>query len=496
MYALGFDIGSSSVKASIVHTETGQQIASTQFPNQEMAIHAPFPAWAEQDPEMWWLAVCSASKQIIKSANVSPEQISAIGIAYQMHGLVLVDQAHHVLRPSIIWCDSRAVETGHKALNDIGLEHCLNNYLNAPGNFTASKLKWVQTNEAEIYSQAHKMLLPGDYIALKMTGQATTTITGLSEAILWNFKEHQVGNSLLDHFQFANELIPEIVPCMGIQGQLTLEASESLGLKPGIPLTYRAGDQPNNALALGVMHPGEVAATGGTSGVIFGIADQLIADPLSRINSFAHVNHSESNTRIGLLLCINGAGSQYAWLKKQIAAEGSTYNQMNAVQEQIPIGSDGLTILPFGNGAERLFQNQTLGAQIKHLDFNRHSQAHLYRAALEGIAFAFVYGFDVLQTLGMQPEVIKVGNDNLFRSSTFSTTVAILLGVPIHVLDTSGAQGAAWASHCALHNIPLKTRTPSVEKIYEPVSNSEAFQQAYSNWKSDLAQLLHSEQSS
>ena len=493
MYLLGYDIGSSSIKAALVKAGSGEAVHIVQHPKLELDIISKQVGWAEQHPEIWWESVCQATKILLKETEVNPQEIKGIGIAYQMHGLVLIDKNQKVLRPSIIWCDSRAVEIGNEAFKAIGKEKCLHHFLNSPGNFTASKLKWVKDNEPEIYHRIDKILLPGDYIALKLTGEARTSVSGLSEGIFWDFRLNNIAKILLNYYGISRDLLPDISNTFEIQGKLTKAAAAATGLAMGIPVTYRAGDQPNNALSLGVYRPDEVAATGGTSGVVYGIVDRAKYDPLSRINGFAHVNHTSKNPRLGLLLCINGAGIQYAWIKKQMAQAGTSYSDMERMISSIPVGSDGLRIIPFGNGAERMLSNQNLGAQINNLQFNRHTRAHFYRAALEGIAFSFIYGFKVLKELGLNPKVIKVGNDNLFQSKVFSMTIANLLNCCIEVVKTTGAVGAAKASGIGVgiyQNLDEAMKSDEIEHRYYPENTNGTFQQAYQIWNEDLKRLL------
>ena len=492
MYLLGYDIGSSSVKVALVEAKTGTLVRQLQYPEQEMPMTAHQSGWAEQAPEDWWQALCIATQQLLQLSTIDPSHIASIGIAYQMHGLVLIGQEQQVLRPAIIWCDSRAVEIGAAAFNKIGKQKCLTQLLNSPANFTASKLKWVQENEPEVYAKIDKLLLPGDYIAMRLSGQVATTLCGLSEAILWDFPANAPADLVLEHFAIDRSFLPDLVPTYGeVQARLSEEAAKQTGLKAETPICYRAGDQPNNALALGVARPGEVAASGGTSGVVYGLVDEYIYDQDSRINSFAHVNHSTSDPRIGLLLCINGAGSQYAWIKRQLAA--TSYDSMEEQLQEIPVGAEGLRMLPFGNGAERMLGNANIGAQLLHLEFNRHSRAHLYRAGLEGIAFSFVYGFQLLKDLGLSTQVIKVGNDNLFQSAVFATTIAQLLNCRIEVIDTSGAAGAAKASGIGIgiyENLEAAFDNLEVVKHYDPLLPIENYREAYDSWQEDLLSLL------
>jgi xylulokinase len=494
VYLLGLDIGSSSVKASLVDAKTAITVASVHAPASEMDIIALQVGWAEQHPEIWWVNCCIAVKKLLKKAQIKKTEVVSIGISYQMHGLVTIDKSGEVVRPSIIWCDSRAVEIGNKAFRDLGEITCLQHYLNSPGNFTASKLKWVKENEPALFAKIHKIMLPGDYIAYRLTDEITTTVSGLSEGILWDFKDYCPAKGLLDYYGIPKNMIPDLVPTFGQQGKLTKKAAAMIGLSEGVPVTYRAGDQPNNALSLNVLQPGEVAATGGTSGVVYGVVDKLVFDEKNRINSFAHVNHTQSKPRIGVLLCINGAGIQYSWTRKNIATPGTSYPALEKIAQEIPIGSDGLRIIPFGNGAERMFGNQNLGAQVHNLHFNRHGKAHFYRASLEGVAFSFVYGMKILQELGMNVSVLRVGNDNLFQSDIFSSTISTLLNCQIELLSTTGATGAAIASGVGIGlwkeaSEGLGT-LQSAGKFEPKKQNKGVLEETYQDWASKLNKSL------
>jgi len=443
MYLLGYDVGSSSVKASVIDTETGRSIASAFNPKQEMKISADKSGWAEQDPETWWTNLKLSTNEVLQVAEIDVANIRAIGISYQMHGLVLIDKNHELLRSSIIWCDSRAVDIGEMALGQLGKDRCLAHLLNSPGNFTASKLRWVIENEPEIFEKTYKMMLPGDYIAMKLTGEVNTTISGLSEGIFWDFNENTLASFLLDHYQIPGQMIPDIVPTFSEQGRLTASAAEELGLLKGTPVSYRAGDQPNNAFSLNVLNPGEIAATAGTSGVVYGVSDEIKYDPESRVNTFAHVNHSPELNRLGVLLCINGAGIQYSWLKKFLTVREANYPMLNDMASKIPEGSEGLLMLPFGNGAERMLNNREVGASIHRMNFNIHNDSHLARAAQEGIVYSFHYGMEIMKQIGIQPSVIRAGNANMFLSPIFRETLANLTGATIELYDTDGSEGAA-----------------------------------------------------
>jgi xylulokinase len=493
MKCIGFDLGSSSVKAAIIDTETGLLVGTCQYPDNEMAIDSPEPGYAEQDPALWWENCQKVSRKLLEQTGIDPTEIEGIGIAYQMHGLVCLDKDGNVLRPSIIWCDSRAVEQGEAAFNALGSSYCLSHLLNSPGNFTASKLRWVQENEPEIFAKIKTVFLPGDYLAWCMTAEANTTITGLSEGVFWDFKNKKIGDKLLAHWQIPEAILPPVTNIFGKQGVLTKEAAQLLGLTEGIPVTYRAGDQPNNALSLGVLEPGEIAATGGTSGVVYAVANAIIPDSDSRVNSFAHVNYTVNDPKIGVLLCINGTGILYSWLKKQWGKGLISYTEMEEIANKIPEGSDGLTIIPFGNGAERILKNKQLGASISGLDFNRHTSDHFIRAALEGIAFSFQYGMSILNEMGINANRIKVGNDNLFQSKVFSQTLANISSCTIEIVKTNGAEGAArgaaFGCRCYKTIAEAVGQTESMHTFYpEPVSSE--LSAAASKWRQTLKNNL------
>ncbi|MCI0523465.1 MAG: carbohydrate kinase [Bacteroidales bacterium] len=442
MLLLGIDLGSSSVKATVIDGETGETLSKASHPPTEMEIKALRPGWAEQDPETWWNNLSVALKACLKPLGERKKSVGAIGIAYQMHGLVTVDKGGKVLRPSIIWCDSRAVETGNRAFEKMGKDFCLHHLLNSPGNFTASKLAWVRENEPALFKNIHKIMLPGDYIAMRLTGDIMTSYTGLSEGIFWDFKRGGISQELIDYYGIPGDLLPEAVPSFSLQGKLSGSVAEETGLPAGIPVSYRAGDQPNNALALNVLSPGEVATTAGTSGVIYGVTDDMKFDPQSRINTFLHVNHSDISPRLGVLLCINGTGILYSWLNK-ISGAGLTYRQMNEMSSAVLPGSEGLFLLPFGNGAERMLRNSDISSSFHGLNFNIHGQAHLFRAAQEAIAYSFRYGLEIMKETGINPSLIRAGESNLFLSSVFRDTLASLTSTVITLYNTDGSAGAA-----------------------------------------------------
>lgn len=491
MYYIGYDIGSSSVKVALVEAETGKKIIVLHEPQNEMEIVSLHADWAEQDPEIWWQYICVATKRAIREANIDASKILGVGISYQMHGLVIVDKEGNALRNSIIWCDSRAVEIGDKAYADLGQEKCGEHLLNSPGNFTASKLKWVKENEPEIYNQVYKYMLPGDYIAYKLTGDIKTTKNGLSEGMLWDYKENKVANWLLDYYGIDQSLTPEIVENFTNQGVLNEKGSKESGLPIGIPVVYRAGDQPNNALSLNVLNPGEVAATGGTSGVFYAVSDISTGNKTNRVNNFVHVNYELETPRIGKLLNINGAGIQYRWLRNNMGDE--TYESMNRKASKIAIGSDGVVVIPFGNGAERMFNNKTIGTHFLNLNLNIHNSAHLFRASLEGIAFSFVYGMECLKDDNATINVIRAGNDNLFRSEIFSNTVATLIGHEIEIYNTTGAVGAARAVGLKdgdYNKFGSSITTNDHVMTFLPLKNKEPYETAYQKWKQELEFIL------
>ena len=483
---LGYDIGTSSVKVSLLDTESGKCAATSTRPRSEAVISSPRPGWAEQDPDMWWDNMVLATRDVMEGRD--PGCVSAIGLSYQMHGLVCVDKGLRPLRPAIIWCDSRAVPYGDRAFRELGEGLCLEHLLNSPGNFTASKLAWVKENEPETYGKIWKIMLPGDYIAARMCGEAVTTVSGLSEGMFWDFKENRVADFLLDYFGFDGSFIPRIVPTFGDQGRISAEAASQLGLKEGTPICYRAGDQPNNALSLSVLEPGEIAATAGTSGIIYGVNSNVVSDPASRVNTFAHVNHSGENPRLGVLLCISSCGILNSWIRRNVAPEGMTYDQMNAVAEEIPVGCDGVHILPFGNGAERMLGNRMSSMRVSGVDFNRHSWKHLVRAAQEGVVFAFKYGMDIMGGMGIDVGHIHAGFANMFLSPVFRETFAGVTGAVIDLYDTDGSLGAARGAGLGAG---IYADTAEAFSSLERISTTEpgedrGYTEAYQRWKEEL----------
>jgi xylulokinase len=338
----------------------------------------------------WWEHVQQAIARVHATKRYDPADIAAIGIAYQMHGLVLVDKDQRVLRDSIIWCDSRAVPYGDRAFATIGEQRSLERLLNSPGNFTAAKLAWVKEQEPAIYEKIDKVMLPGDFIALRLTGEATTHISALSEGIFWDFaRPMRCRKMSFQTFGFDKKLIPEIRPLFSAHGGVKADVAAALQLTKGIPVTYKAGDQPNNALSLNVLEPGEVAATAGTSGVIYGVSDRLTYDPGSRVNSFAHVNYTggEGGRRIthtpgvtqagsGCCLCINGTGIMNRWIRDLVGGHGTSMGLQPAecggdADRSGECGVDGIAVWQWGRAD--LLQS-IIGAQLLDIDLNVHGR--------------------------------------------------------------------------------------------------------------------------
>lgn len=493
-YFIGYDLGSSSVKAALLNASTGIPVASSHSPVTEMKIDAPSAGFAEQEPENWWKELILATRMLHSKYAFKKDEIAAIGISYQMHGLVCIDHNKESLRPAIIWCDSRAVEIGSAAFEKMGHNYCLEHFLNSPGNFTASKLKWVKDHEPAIYDKIYRILLPGDFLALKMTGEAVTTISGLSEGIFWDYKENGIARSLLDFYGIDISLLAPLVPCFGEQGRLQSDAAALLGIAAGTPVCYRAGDQPNNAFSLQVLDPGEIAATAGTSGVVYGVSEEKGFDKHSRVNSFLHVNHSPQNIRLGILMCLNGTGAFNSWLRREFFRDFS-YETINAGAAEISLGSDGIFCYPFGNGAERILENLNPGACIRGLDFNRHSRYHIARAAQEGIVFSLIYGTEIMQGMGLPITRVRAGFANMFLSKLFSQTFANLIHCPVELYNTYGAIGAARGAGYGSGYYQQIRECYAGMKIVDNIMPDEKkvndTREVYERWKEGLADLIH-----
>lgn len=496
MYSIGYDVGSSAVKAALLEVDSGRVVATATWPETEMAMDAPRPGWAEQHPSDWWENIKAVSAILKKKEPDAIKNVKAVGVTYQMHGLVLVDKQRDVLRPSIIWCDSRAADIGEKAFHALGHKFCLENFLNSPGNFTAAKLRWVKENEPDLYTRIHKIMLPGDYVVMKMAGDIQTTVSGLSEGIFWNFKQNEIAHDLLEHWDIAPSLLADQVELFSRQAEVTAEASVELGIPAGVPVTYRAGDQPNNAFSLNVLHPGEVAATAGTSGVVYGVMDQPSYDPRSRVNSFVHVNHTAEAPRYGVLLCVNGTGILNSWMRNTLfGGQSITYKQMDEQASGIAPGSEGVMVFPFGNGAERVLENRDPGALIRGLSFNRHDQRHLSRAGQEGIVFALAYGMEIMKGMKMKMNTIKAGRANMFLSPVFREVFVNTTGAELELYDTDGAQGAARGAAAgaglypsvdeAFSNLELLDHQKPDPKLVQ------AYEQCYERWKDYLQNMLN-----
>lgn len=491
---LGIDIGTSSIKVALVDAVTRRCITSASAPvTQERAIIAPHPNWAEQAPQQWWNDVVAAVRSTIEKTKTPSDRIVAIGITYQMHGLVVTDKNQTPLRNAIIWCDSRTESQAKQAVKTIGAKQCRERLLNFPGHFTASKLAWVKENEPDLYARIDKLLLPGDYIALQLTGEITSTIPMLSEGIFWDFKNKELSGDVLTSFGFPSSFFSDIRPVFAEHGRVTATAAKTLNIPEGIPVTYKAGDQPNNALSLNVLEPGEIAATAGTSGVIYAVTDKLITDQLSRINTFAHVNHTHEKNRLGLLLCINGAGISNRWIRDLIG-KAHPYEHMNQQAAQINIGADDLLFLPFGNGEERMLNGRQTGGVFSSVNLNRHRDAHCYRAVQEGIAMAFRYGVDIMRENGTDMNVIKAGKANMFLSDPFIEAFVNLTGLTLERYQTDGSIGAALGAGIGLgiyQNERAAFANAAPPEVFQPhPQTQEKYERIYIQWKKLLEQHL------
>lgn len=490
MYLLGYDLGTSSVKVALVDAATGACVASDFYPKSEAPIKALNPGWAEQRPDDWVNYLKLATKSVLEQSKIDPRDIKAIGLSYQMHGLVAIDRQGRVLRDAIIWCDSRGVPFGEKAFRELGPDTCLPRLLNSPGNFTAAKLQWVRRNEPQIFDNIYKVMLPADYIAYRLTGEICTNPEGLSEYMLWDFSENAPARFLMGYMDYDPAIFPEVKPTFSEQGRVTAAAAAEFGLAEGTPVTYRAGDQPNNALSLNVFNPGEVASTAGTSGVVYGINGTVAYDPRSRVNNFAHVNHDAEHTRIGVMTCINGTGILNSWCKRNIAPQGCSYNEMNELAAEAPVGSAGVTILPFGNGAERVLENREINCSMHGINFNIHNRRHILRAAQEGIVFSFMYGMEIMESIGMQIKKIHAGHANMFLSPVFRDTLASVSGATIDLFDTDGAVGAAKGAGIGAgiykDNNEAFASLMKLDEIH-PAADRTPYLEAYARWKQCLA---------
>lgn len=493
MHYLGIDLGSSSVKVCLADAN-GKEIASAKAPiDGEMEIISTSSGFAEQNPEDWWAMLTHGIKQL-KEQGHNLANVKAIGIAYQMHGLVAMNDSFIPLRPAIIWCDSRAIPLGEKAFQEIGEEKALKKLLNSPGNFTAAKLAWVKNNEPDIYNKIAFIGLPGDWLAARLTGQLNATVSGLSEGIFIDHSTGQISNDVLNAFSIDKNFIKQPGESFRRFGKVLPTWCDEFGFNADAEVCYVAGDQPNNAFSLSAINPGEVAINAGTSGVLYAVSETPVVDMQQRVNTFAHVTHTTNKPSFGVLACVNGTGIQYSWLRHMLANNGDlSFIDLNNLAKTAPPGCDGLHVFSFGNGAERILNNRNIGASFTNINFHKHGPQHLIRAAQEGIAFSLVYCIEIFKEIGIEIKVLKAGSANLFNSPLFRQIVADTSGIPVEVINADGALGAARGAMVGSQAIDIKTigseMIQTVARV-EPSENTQLYRQIYNEWLGELQHQL------
>ncbi|WP_339655368.1 FGGY-family carbohydrate kinase, partial [uncultured Salegentibacter sp.] len=345
----------------------------------------------------------------------------------------------------------------------------------------------------ENFKKASIMMLPGDYIAAKLSETPQISTSGLSEAALWDFSKGKLATEVLDKMGLSEDFIPEIVPSFGDQATVSSAIANELGLDPDTKINYRAGDQPNNAFSLNALKPGDIATTAGTSAVMYAVSAENTFDPESRVNTFLHVNNTEKAKHNGVLLCINGSGILYQWLRKIISVgreELIPYEKLNEEAAKVEPGSKGLRFYPFGNGVERIFSNKEVNSGIENLNYNIHQPAHLIRSACEGIVFAMNYGFEVMQSIGVEGKVVRAGKDNLFLSPVFREIFVNTTQTTLELYNTSGAEGAARGAAVGYGFYKefddAFTSLKCLERMEPDPKLSKQYQEIYQEWKQNI----------
>jgi xylulokinase len=437
MNLLGIDVGTGGTRAVLIN-ESGQIIASSTIE------HAPFASpetgWAEQDPRDWWRASSAAVREVLGGNNVRPEEIAAVGLSGQMHGAVLLDERDQVLRPAIIWCDQRSEAQCSALTQAIGAKRLIELTCNpALTGFTLPKIMWVREFEPDLWQLVRSVLLPKDYVRLKLTGDKATDVADASGTLLLDVAGRKWSQEMLAASEIKESLLPRVYESQEVTGSISTTAAAETGLLKGTPVVAGAGDQAAGAIGMGIVTPGSVSATIGTSGVVFAATNTPSLDPQGRVHTFCHAIPE----RWHVMGVTQGAGLSLRWFRDQfgvVSNEGDPYGSLTKEAARVPSGANKLLWAPY-----------LMGERTPHLDPNAraalvgltasHKRAHIVRAILEGVAFSLRDTFEIFKEMRVPVETVRLGGGGA-RSPLWRQIQADIYGRVVEIVEAE--EGAAY----------------------------------------------------
>jgi xylulokinase len=437
MLLLGIDVGTGGSRAVVIN-ETGRIVASATVEHEPFA--SPQTGWAEQDPDDWWRASVAAIREVVSRDNVSPEEIAAVGLSGQMHGSVLLNDRDEIVRPALIWCDQRSDKQCEQLTQQIGAEQLIKLTCNpALTGFTLPKMLWVRDNEPETWQQVRSVLLPKDYVRFRLTGDKATDVADASGTLLLNVAERKWSHEMLAASEIDASLLPTVFESPEITGTISTSAAELTGLRAGTPVVAGAGDQAGGAVGIGIVQPGAVSATIGTSGVVFAATNSPALDPKGRVHTFCHAIPG----RWHVMGVTQGAGLSMRWFRDQFGAgmgEGDPYDRMTEEAAQVESGSNGLLWAPYLMGERTPHLDPHARAALVGLTAS-HTRAHVIRAIMEGVAFSLRDSFEIFNEMQVPVETIRLGGGGA-RSALWRQIQADIYGRAVATVEAE--EGAAY----------------------------------------------------
>ena len=440
MLFLGIDVGTGGTRAVLIDA-SGKVVAS--YATEHAPFQSAFPGWAEQDPEDWWRATQQAIRAVLVAAACKPADIDAIGLTGQMHGAVLLDAEGNVLRPSLIWCDTRSAPQCDWLHATLGRERVIELTCNpALPNFTLTKILWVREHEPQVFARIARILCPKDYIRFRLSGVYAMDVQEASGTLLLDVTHRRWSQPMAEASGVPMEWLPQLFESAEICAALSTPAAAATGLQAGTPIVAGAGDQGAGAVGMGILKPGSVSATIGTSGVVFAATDQPVRDPLGRLHTFCHAVAG----RWHVMGVTQAAGLSLRWFRDAISAgmQGApaSYEQLMALAASAPAGSDGVFWAPYLFGERTPHLDPEVRAAFIGLSAS-HGQAHLVRAVLEGVAYSLRDTFTLFGELGIPVRGVRLGGGGA-RGPLWRQIQADVYGRAVEILTAE--EGAAYGA--------------------------------------------------